>query len=129
MKKQGIRLIKSLFAMALLTLMTVSCQKHYSVSDLLGTWSYDEDPEYSITFREDGTLGYTTPVSVPSSTYTPTYTLDGIYIYIRVMIGSAVVSDVVEIRSLKSTTMVLYYDGELLFDGQSLNGEYILTKK
>ena len=61
MKKPGIRLIKSLFAMALLTLMTVSCQKHYSVSDLLGTWSYDEDPEYSITFRKTGLRIYYSP--------------------------------------------------------------------
>lgn len=127
MKKQGIRMIKGLLAMALLTVLTVSCQKHYSVSDLLGTWSYDDEPAYTVTFREDGTMGYTAPVSAP--TYTPTYTLDGIYIYVRVIVGSATVSDVVEIRSLDSTTMVLYYDGDLLFDGQSLDGEYILTKK
>lgn len=120
-------MIKGLLAMALFTVFTVSCQKHYSVSDILGTWSYEDEPAYTVTFREDGTMGYTAPVSAPS--YTPTYTLDGIYIYVRVIVGSATVSDVVEIRSLDSTTMVLYYDGDLLFDGQSLDGEYILTKK
>lgn len=127
MKKQGIRMIKGLLAMALLTVLTVSCQKHYTVSDLLGTWSYDDEPAYTVTFREDGTMGYSAPGSPPS--FTPTYTLDGIYIYVRVIVGSTTVNDVVEIRSLNSTTMVLYYDGNLLFDGQSLNGEYILTKK
>jgi len=36
---------------------------------------------------------------------------------------------VVEIRSLTPTTLVVYYDGDLLFDGQSLNGEYTLLKR
>lgn len=127
MKKKGIRMITGLLAMSLLTLMMASCQKHYSVSDLLGTWAYQDNTEYSITFREDGTMGYTAPVSAPS--HTPTYTLDGFYIYVRVYVGSATISDVVEIRSLTPTTLVVYYDGDLLFDGQSLDGEYTLLKR
>jgi hypothetical protein len=127
MKKKGIRMFTGLMAVSLLFLMTSSCQKEYKVSDLLGTWAYQDNTQYTITFREDGTMGYTAPVSAPS--YTPTYTLDGFYIYVRVIVGSATISDVVEIRSLNPTTLVVYYDGDLLFDGQSLNGEYTLLKR
>ena len=63
MKKKGIRMFTGLMAVSLLFLMTSSCQKEYKVSDLLGTWAYQDNTQYTITFREDGTMGYTAPVS------------------------------------------------------------------
>jgi hypothetical protein len=114
-------------AFALLIPLFSSCQKTYKKEDLIGTWAYQENTKYTITFKEDGTLGYTAPGDTPY--YTPTYTVDGIFIYIRVMIGSAAVNDVVEIRSLTPTTLVIFYDGDLLFDGESLTGEYVLLRK
>jgi len=127
-KETGIRFFTGILAVSLLLLTTASCEKDkYTKEDLLGTWAYDANTQYTVTFKTDGTMGYTAPESSPA--YTPTFTLDGIYIYIRVVVGSATVSDVVEIRSLSDTKLIIYYDGDLLFDGQSLNGEYSLTKK
>ena len=62
MKRKGNRMITGLMAMSLLILMTASCQKEYTVSDLLGTWAYQDNTQYTITFRQDGTMGYTAPV-------------------------------------------------------------------
>lgn len=114
----------------LLALMAVSfssCEKEkYNVDQLLGTWQYDENTAYTVTFLADGSLTYTAPEAI--TPYRPTYTLDGEMIYIRVLIGSTYVDDVIQITNLTDTKLVLYYDGDLLFDKQSLTGEYRLTK-
>ena len=127
MKKSGIRLFTCLLAITLLLPVVTSCEKSFKRDDLIGTWAYQDNTKYSITFHEGGTMAYTAPQETPY--YTPTFTLEGIFIHIRVIIGSAAISDVVEIRSLTPTTLVIYYDGDLLFDGQSLNGEYVLLKR
>ena len=127
MKKSGIRLFTCLLAITLLLPVVTSCEKSFKRDDLIGTWAYQDNTKYTITFREDGTMGYTAPQETPY--YTPTFTLEGIFIHIRVIIGSADISDVVEIRSLTPTTWVIYYDGDPLFDGQSLNGEYVLLER
>ncbi|NLA16060.1 MAG: hypothetical protein GX877_05950 [Bacteroidales bacterium] len=127
MKKSGTRLFTCLLTIALLMPVVTSCDKSFKRDDLIGTWAYQDNKQYTITFREDGTMGYTAPQETPY--YTPTYTLEGIFIHVRVIVGSATISDVVEIRSLSPTTLVVYYDGDLLFDNQSLNGEYVLLKR
>ena len=127
MKKTGSRNVTGLLTLALLLPLFTSCQKIFKKEDLIGTWAYQDNTKYTITFKEDGTLGYSAPDETPY--YTPTYTVDGIFIHIRVMVGSATINDVVEIRSLTPTTLVIYYDGDLLFDGQSLTGEYVLLKR
>ena len=127
MKKTGSRIVTGLLTLVLLLPLFTSCQKAFKKEDLIGTWAYQDNTKYTITFKEDGTLGYSAPEETPY--YTPTYTVDGIFIHIRVMVGSATINDVVEIRSLNPTTLVIYYDGDLLFDGQSLTGEYVLLKR
>ncbi len=113
----------------LCTTMAVSCEKNakWTAADLVGTWVYDDDPRYSVTFNSNGSLNYVAPDA--ESNITPTYTVNGELITIRVVMASATVTDVVKVTSLSGNKMVIYYDGDLLFDEQSLTGEYKLTRK
>lgn len=116
-------------ACLMLTMVAVSCEKNesWTAEDLLGTWVYDDDTRYSVTFNSNGSMSYQAPDA--ESGYTPTYVVNGELITIRVVVGSATATDVVKVNSLTSNKMVIYYDGDLLFDNKSLTGEYSLTRK
>lgn len=118
---------KGILATTLLLVATVSCTK-WTQDDLIGTWQYDDQPGYTVTFKTNGTLGYTVP-SGEAPQYTPSYVFNNPQIVITVQVGSYMATEIVEVRSLNKTNMVIYYEGDILFEGKSVNGEYSLTKK
>lgn len=125
--KKFLKTLSVLLGMVLTLGLTACEEDSYTVEQLIGTWSLDSEAGYLVTFNTNGSLEYTAPGN--PTQYPTTFNLDGKRIFIRVSIANSYVEDVVEIRSLSESKLVIYYDGELLFDNQSLKKEYSLSRK